>query len=85
LIGYFLRNGNIRRPNPKRLREGHERYKKGWEVRLVLTSWLELRQVRRELSAVGLKAGRPYRKATRWVQPVYGREAVAFFGGHRLG
>lgn len=85
LSGYFLRNGNIRTPSPERLREGHWRYKKGWEVRLVLESWIELRQARRVLAAVGLRAGRAYRKGSRWVQPVYGRAAADLFRGSAVG
>jgi len=77
----FQRNGYFRVPDfDKRKRLG-TRYKKGWEVRLVLTSEDELEEARHLLAKAGLTAGRPFAKHNRWVQPVYGKEAVEFFAG----
>ncbi len=70
------RNGCIREPNPDRLAEGHQAYKKGWEVRIVLESQAEAEEVRQLAIRLGLRPGRRYRKGLRWVQPIYGFEAV---------
>jgi hypothetical protein len=81
LAQLFQRNGYIRAPSEERRRELGPRYKKGWEVRLALTSRAELDEVRRLLREMGLGPAKPFRKATQWVQPVYGRKAVDIFEG----
>jgi hypothetical protein len=79
LVGLFLRNGYVRSPSEtRRDREGRE-YKKGYEVRLVLNTREELAQARRLLAQAGLRAGRPFAKHRRIVQPIYGREALERF------
>lgn len=72
----FAANGCIREPNPDRLAEGHRAYKKGWEVRIVLESQAEAEEVRQWVIRVGLRPGLRYRKGSRWIQPIYGFEAV---------
>ena len=70
----------IRRPDAARLEsESYDTYKKGFEVRFAAASPADLNQLRRLLSGAGLKPGRPYKKANRWIQPVYGRAAVGLF------
>jgi hypothetical protein len=79
VIGLFKRNGYIRTPSPTRLKEGHQSYKKGWEVRLVLKNNSELSQTRQLLTAAGLKPPRPFRKSLQWIQPLYGQRVVNLF------
>ncbi len=79
LAQLFQRNGYIRVPRDERRRELGPRYKKGWEVRLVLKSEEELEEARRLLEQAGLKPGSPFRKSKQWAQPVYGKKAVDFF------
>ncbi len=71
-----LRGGYVRLPSPSRRGEGYTEYKKGWELRLVCLNYRELREVQRCLKDAGIQPRRPFRKNNRWVQPVYGREAV---------
>ncbi len=59
--------------------QGSGRYKKGWEVRLLVYTAEELAEVRTLLARCGLRAGEPYAKGQRTVQPVYGELAVACF------
>jgi hypothetical protein len=80
LAELFRRNGYVRRLNAaRRAAEGYRGYKKGDEVRLVANSLAELAEVRRLLRALGLKPGRPFRKARQFRQPLYGRVQVARF------
>ena len=80
LAHYFRRNGYVRWQNPHRLRaEGYMGYKKGDEVRIVCDSLGELTEVRRLLRATGFTFGRPFRRASQYRQPIYGREQVARF------
>jgi hypothetical protein len=80
LAAFFERNGYFRLPNPLRQeREGHQVYKKGYEVRLVAYSKRELQLIRRLLRQADFSLVKPHEKYLRWVQPVYGREAVERF------
>lgn len=80
LASLFRRNGYVRWPSQvRRATDGHARYKKGYEVRLVSGSVRELRAIRRLLRAAGFTPGRPFVKARQWRQPIYGRQAVARF------
>lgn len=80
LAWYFERNGYLRWANAERREaEGSEAYKKGDEVRLVAESRGELATIRRLLRTAGFAAGRPFRKARQYRQPVYGRHQVARF------
>jgi hypothetical protein len=80
----FLRNGYVRLPSKKRIRrEGCQKYKKGYEVRLVLKQG-ELLQVRRLLKQLGFRPGKKFLKNRRVIQPVYGRSTVEWFAPKKL-
>jgi len=79
LLQLFRRNGYTRAPRDERRRELGRKYKKGWEVRLVLKTQEELDEVRGLLAQAGLKAAKPFKKSKRWAQPIYGKEAVELF------
>ncbi|MGD9523386.1 MAG: hypothetical protein AB7N73_05700 [Gemmatimonadales bacterium] len=84
----FAMSGYIRRRSATRLTtDGSTRYHKGDEVRLVVRTRAELARIRQLLALFGLRPGQPFRQVNRLVQPVYGREAVGWFGGddRRLG
>lgn len=68
--------GYFRTPNRERRQRDELRYKKGWEVRLVVDSEDELAAVRQSLVRLGVAPGAPFRKHHRIVQPVYSRAAV---------
>lgn len=74
----------MRTPRDKQRREIGVEYKKGWEARLVLRSEEELHYARRLLKQAGFKAGRPFKKTRQWAQPVYGKDAVAFFRADKV-
>ncbi len=79
LVATFLRCGYVRRFAPVLRKQLGQRYKKGYEVRLLLASQEQVREVRRWLEEVGLRPGRPFRKHRRLVQPVYGKAALDWF------
>ena len=80
LAGYFERNGYVRRKNAERAEtDGHQRYKKGYEVRLIAWDEDEREVIERLLLEAGFKAGQPYAKARQWAVPIYGKEAVDRF------
>ena len=80
LAQFFHRNGYVRWQNARRLKaEGHRRYKKGDEVRLVANSKTELATIRRLLRQAGFNPGRPFKKSWQYRQPLYGRGQVAQF------
>jgi hypothetical protein len=74
------RAAGLRRQNRARVKaEGFQKYKKGNEIRLVANSAVELTEIRDLLARAGIKAGRPFKNANKFRQPVYGREQIAFF------
>ena len=79
LAYYFARNGYLRGRSTDRLDEGHETYKKGWEVRLVLHSSTEVDEVRKLIERAGMRPGKVFQKHQCWIQPIYGREAAMRF------
>jgi len=83
LADVFRRNGYVRAPDMEKRKQFGLKYRKGWEVRLVLASEEDLEETRRLLAKAGLTAGQPFTKHSRWVQPVYGKTAVEFFVGDR--
>ncbi len=82
---FFERSGYVRVPNRERRRELAGRYKKGYEVRLVLADHKELSYVRGLLRVLGFVPAAPFRHAGGcWAQPVYGRAAVQWFSPRSL-
>ena len=79
LIAFFLRNGCVRVMNEERRKAEGQKYKKGYEVRLVAKSKEELEDMRQLLQQFGFKPGNPYKKFLQFVQPVYGKSAVEWF------
>ncbi len=79
LLAFFQRNGCVRVPNEKRRKELGQKYKKGYEVRLVAKSKEELELMRQLLQQSGFKTCNPYKKHFQFVQPVYGKAAVGWF------
>ena len=75
----FERNGYVRLPNPKKRKRYGAEYKKGYEVRLVAETKAELREIRRLLKEAEFKVSRSFEKNYRYVQPVYGHDAVERF------
>ena len=75
----FLRNGYVRNADTERRAAEGAAYKKGFELRFVLSVGQDYRELIRDLAAAGIKAGQHYPRsfrATQWVVPVYGQEQV---------
>jgi len=76
----FHRNGYVRVANLARRKElGAMVYKKGYEVRIIVTTEAELSPLQDLVRRAGFKPGKPFRKAHQWAQPVYGKAAVEWF------
>jgi len=77
---YFTRNGYVRLPNYKRRdKMPRQKYKKGYEVRLVACNAQEIREIRSLLKQLGLRPPRTFAKHKKIVQPVYGQAVVEWF------
>ena len=76
LAEYLRANSYARVPNAARQEEGYESYKKGYELRIVVKSQLDLKKVQSLLRKQGITPGKAFRKAQQWVLPVYGKDAV---------
>ena len=76
LAEYVRANSYARVPNEVRQDEGWSAYKKGYELRIVVKTQTDSKQVRRLLKDASIKPGKPYRKAKQWVVPVYGKQSV---------
>jgi hypothetical protein len=81
LTTFFERNGCVRLVNEKRREQEGQKYKKGYEVRLVAYSEEELKNIRQLLLRVGFKVGKSYKKHRQIIQPIYGKTAVEWFMG----
>jgi hypothetical protein len=79
LAHFFRRNGCIRLPNYKRRKREGQKYKKGYELRLVARTANELKQIRHLLRQTGFTMGKPYQKGRQIVQPIYGKWMVDRF------
>ena len=76
----FRRNGYVLEQNALRYQlEGHQRYKKGDEVRLTASSISELTHIEELLIQVGFSFGRSFAKGKQFRLPIYGREEVRRF------
>lgn len=76
IADYVRANSYARVPNTERQDEGWMAYKKGYELRIVVKTHDDLKQLRRLLLDAGIQPGKPFRKAKQWVVPVYGKQAV---------
>jgi len=79
LAEVFHQRGYLREPDPDRRKQDGKAYKKGYEVRLGLSTRREVSEVRRLLREVGLRPGKDYKHHSDYVVPLYGREAVKWF------
>lgn len=79
LLRWFERVGYVRICDTDRRLEEGQAYKKGHEVRFLLSTRDQVREVRRLARAVGLQPGAPYAKHPRIVQPLYGFNALDWF------
>jgi len=79
LVRSFDRNGCLRVPNIERRRADSRTYKMGYEIRLAAFTRRELMELRSTIRAAGMKPGKPFAKANRWIQPIYGRQAAEQF------
>ena len=80
LVELFLRNGCLRYPSDERQeQDGHQKYKKGYEIRWTAMNAQEYELIAALLSETGFVAGKPYPKRKRTILPVYGKEALLRF------
>lgn len=79
LLKYFLRNGYFRLPDKERRKKLRQKYKKGYEVRLVAANRRELMEIRSLLKIAGFRSAKAFPKHSQYVQPVYGEAAVREF------
>jgi len=79
LAVFFHRNGYVREPDAKRKAKDGDKYRKGYEVRLVANSATELRKMQRALRAQKFSFGSPYDRGSQIILPIYGKEAVTRF------
>lgn len=77
LAAAIRRNSYVRTPNTARRKAERTKYKKGWEVRFVLSSEEELAQLRELLNAASIPPAQPFVKRKQWIQPVYGKDMVS--------
>ena len=83
LVQFLKRSGYLRLPNEERRAKDDQKYKKGYEIRLVLNTQREPSRepvtVRRILRKVGIKPAKAFKKHNRWVQPIYGKKIIESF------
>ena len=76
----FLRNGYLRIKDSSRIEESKtQKYKKGFEVRLVANDEAELELIRAAISALDLHVAKSFQKGKQMVQPIYGEEITRKF------
>jgi hypothetical protein len=69
----------FRQPNLERRRNEGQLYKKGYEVRIPLQSDVELRETQNTLTHLSFSTGKPFKKGSQYILPIYGRDQVARF------
>jgi hypothetical protein len=79
LVKLFQLNGYVRVQNKARKQALGAKYRKGWEVRFVLNTPDEVEQLQQLLRDAGFRPGKPFKKHSRLVQPVYGKAVVDYF------
>ena len=76
----FLRNGYLKIRNPLKWEQRKSNnYKKGFEIRFVSEDNVELKKIQDSISAIGFKVCKPFNKAGRIIQPLYGKEITLQF------
>jgi hypothetical protein len=75
--GFYTRSGYIRRPRDEYRYLHSERM--DWEVRFLLQSKRELRQLQQLLEQAGFLVDEPFRRFRLHMQPLYGQETVEQF------
>lgn len=73
---HIRENSYVRTPDLDQRRELKAKYKKGYELRIVVRSVDDVERVSAALIELGFKPGKPFEKARQFVVPVYGPEAV---------
>jgi hypothetical protein len=79
LMGFYTRNGCLRAPNKERQKLEGGYYKHGYEVRLVAKNRAELLKIRSLLRIAGFEVGRPFKKRSQTILPIYGKESYFTF------
>jgi hypothetical protein len=70
----FQRNGYVRVQDPVKLKEfGHEKYKKGYEIRFMPKDNAELKLLQKAIASLGFYVSKTFLKHKRIVQPLYGK------------
>ncbi|WP_026951229.1 hypothetical protein [Algoriphagus mannitolivorans] len=76
----FLRNGYVRIKDESKLKElGSQKYKQGYEVRLIAKDEAELERIRTAISVLDLHVAKSYLNGKQFVQPIYGKEVTRKF------
>ncbi|SEF78825.1 hypothetical protein SAMN03080598_01411 [Algoriphagus boritolerans DSM 17298 = JCM 18970] len=76
----FLRNGYVRIKDSSRIEESKtQKYKKGYEVRLVAKDEAELARIRVAIFSLDLYVAKSFLKGNQMVQPIYGEEITRKF------
>ncbi|MFN3997053.1 hypothetical protein [Algoriphagus sp.] len=76
----FLRNGNLRIKDKSKVEKfGSQKYKQGFEVRLVAKDEAELERIQTAISCLDLYVAKTYLKGNQIVQPIYGEEIARKF------
>ena len=77
---YVHQNAYARIPNfDQRQAVTTQKYKKGWEVRVIVTEADIAEEVRELARQAGFRPGRPFAKGKQWAVPIYGADAVDAF------
>ncbi len=78
---YYAEGGRVRNRIEKRvLRESKkQKYKKGFEVRIVVEDDTEYQELIQALCICDITAGRPYAHHSYWIVPIYGKKQVEWF------
>lgn len=76
----FLRNGNLRIKDISKVKVfGSQKYKQGYEVRLLAKDEAELERIQIAISSLDLYVAKTFKKGNQIVQPIYGEEITRKF------
>ena len=79
LVVLYRESGYMRVPNLNRREKEPRDYKKGYEIRIAADTLREIREIRKLLRQVDIQGGKPFKKHSRWIQPIYGKEEMREF------